>query len=62
MSCNRLILKTTATIEIENVIAYYASINITLAKRLEKEIRTGFNTISKNPANFQCRYSKVRIF
>ena len=62
MSCNKLTLKTNAAIEIENVIAHYASINVVLVKRIEKEIRTGFNAISKNPENFQCRHSKIRIF
>jgi plasmid stabilization system protein ParE len=62
MSYNKLILKTNATVEIENVIAYYASINIILARRVEKEIRLGFKTIAKNPQSFQCRYFEIRIF
>ena len=33
-----------------------------LAKRIEKEIRFGFKSIAKNPASFQCRYAKIRIF
>jgi plasmid stabilization system protein ParE len=62
MSYNKLTLKTNAAVEIENVISYYASKNIILAKRIEKDIRLGFKTIAKNPESFQCRYSKVRIF
>ena len=49
MSYNKLILKTNAAIEIENIIAHYALINVVLAKRIEKEIRLGFKTIVENP-------------
>lgn len=62
MSCNTLILKTNAAVEIENVISFYASKNSTLAKRIEQEIRLAFKTIVKNPESFQCRYSEIRIF
>jgi plasmid stabilization system protein ParE len=62
MSCKKLILKTNAAIEIENVIGAYASINHTLARRIEKEIRLGLKNITKNPESFQCRYSIVRIY
>lgn len=62
MSYKKLILKTNAAIEIENTIAYYASINLILAKRIEKEIRFGFKAIAKNPESFQCRYFEIRIF
>ena len=62
MSYNKLTLKTNAAIEIGNVISYYASKNIILAKKIEKEIRLGFKMITKNPDNFQCRYASVRIF
>ena len=62
MSYNKLILKTNASIEIENTIAYYALTNTILAKRIEKEIRFGFQAIAKNPESFQYRYSKIRIF
>lgn len=62
MSYSKLTLKTNAAVEIENVISYYASKNIILGKRIEKEIRLGFKTIAKTPESFQCRYSKVRIF
>lgn len=62
MSYNKLILKSNAAIEIENTISYYCSINISLAKKLEKEIRRSFKAVSKNPESFQCRYFKVRIF
>lgn len=62
MTCNKLILKTNAAVEIEEVISFYASKNIILAKRIEKEIRLAFKTIVKNPESFQCRYSEIRIF
>lgn len=52
MSYNKLILKTIAAIEIENTIAYYALINKGLAKKIEKEIRFGFNAIAKNPESY----------
>ena len=49
MSYNKLILKTNASIEIENVISYYAIKDVILARQIEKEIRLGFKTIAKNP-------------
>lgn len=36
MSYKNLIIKSTAAIEIEEIVAYYASINKNLAKKLEK--------------------------
>ena len=62
MSYKKLVLKTNAAIEIENVIAYYALKNKVLAKRIEKEIRFGFKAIVENPESFQCRYFEIRIF
>lgn len=62
MSCNRLILKTNAAVEIEDVISFYTTKNNILAKRIEKEIRLAFKAIVKNPESFQCRYSKIRMF
>jgi plasmid stabilization system protein ParE len=62
MSYNKLILKTNVAVEIENIISYYASNNIILAKRIEKEIRLGFKSIATNPESFQYRYSKIRVF
>lgn len=62
MSYNKLILKTNAAVEIENVISFYANKNNVLAKRIEKEIRLAFKIIVKNPESFQCRYSEIRIF
>lgn len=62
MSYNKLILKTNAAIEIENIIAYYALINSVLAKRIEKEIRFGFKAIAENPESFQCRFLKSEYF
>ena len=58
----KLIIKTNASIEIENIIAHYASFNISLAQKLEIEIRIGFQYIAKYPLSFQCRYDKIRIF
>jgi len=62
MSYNKLILKTNAAVEIENTISFYALKNNSLAKRVEQEIRLGFQAILKNPESFQYRYSKIRIF
>ena len=55
MSYNKLTLKTNVAIEIENIISYYATKDIILAKRIEKEIRLGFKSIAKNPESFQYR-------
>jgi plasmid stabilization system protein ParE len=62
MSYNKLILKTNAAVEIENTISFYALKNNSLAKRVEQEIRLGFQAILKNPESFQYRYSNIRIF
>ena len=62
MSYSKLTIKTNAALEIESVIKSYALVNISLSKRIEKEIRLGFKTISKNPESFQCRYSTIRVF
>ena len=59
MSC-KLIIKTNAAIEIENVIAYYSGLNISLAQKIE--IRLSFKSIALNPESFQFRYYNVRIF
>ena len=61
MSYKKLIIKSTAAIEIEEIVAYYASINKTLAKKLEKEIRVCFLQIAKNPEGFQFRYNTIRV-
>lgn len=61
MSYKKLILKSTAAIEIEEAILHYALINKKLAQNLEKEIRYCFNKISKNPESFQFRYKTIRI-
>ena len=58
----KFIIKTNASIEIENVIAYYSAFNILLAQKIELEIRIGFQYIAKYPVSFQCRYDKIRIF
>jgi plasmid stabilization system protein ParE len=61
MSYKKLVIKSTAAIEIEEVIAYYAAINMTLAIKLEKEIRSSFLKIAKNPESFQIRYKTIRV-
>ena len=61
MSSKKLIIKPSASIEIEEVISYYSNINKTLAKKLEKEIRVCFTKISKSPESFQFRYKIIRV-
>lgn len=61
MSYKKLIIKSTAAIEIEEVIAFYCEINRTTAKKLEKEIRSCFLKISKNPESFQFRHRTIRV-
>ncbi|UPQ80418.1 type II toxin-antitoxin system RelE/ParE family toxin [Flavobacterium azooxidireducens] len=61
MSYKKLILKSTASIEIENTISHYSHINKSLAQKLEKEIRYSFLKISKHPESFQFRYQTIRI-
>ena len=61
MSYKKLVIKSTAAIEIEEVIAYYTKINKNLAIKLEKEIRSSFLKIAKNPESFQFRYKTIRI-
>lgn len=61
MSYKKLILKSSAAIEIEEAIVYYVNINKTLAKKFEKEIRFCFFKISKSPESFQFRYKNIRI-
>ena len=46
MSYKKLVIKSTAAIEIEEVIAYYTKINKNLAIKLEKEIRSSFLKIA----------------
>lgn len=61
MSYKKLVIKSTAAIEIEEVIAYYTKINKNLAIKLEKEIRSSFLKIAKNPESFQFCYKTIRI-
>jgi len=61
MSYKKLTIKSTAAIEIEEIVAYYAEINKTIAKNIEKEIRNCFLKIAKNPESFQFRYQTIRI-
>ena len=42
MSYKKLIIKSTAAIEIEEIVAYYAEINKTIAKNLEKKYEVVF--------------------
>lgn len=61
MSYKKLVLKSTAAIEIEEAISRYTTINLSLGKKLEKEVRASFNKIAKNPEAFQFRYNTIRI-
>ena len=61
MSYKKLVIKSTAAIEIEKVVAYYTEISKTLGQHLEKELRNSFLKISKNPEGFQFRYKTIRI-
>ena len=61
MSYKKLILKSTAAIEIEEAISRYSAIKLSLGKKLEQEIRSCFIKISKNPEGFQFRYKTIRI-
>ncbi|WP_298118006.1 type II toxin-antitoxin system RelE/ParE family toxin [Flavobacterium sp.] len=61
MSYKKLIIKSTAAIEIEEIIAHYFEINKTIAKKFEKDIRNCFLKISKNPESFQFRYKTIRV-
>ncbi len=61
MSYKKLVIKSTAAIEIENVVAYYTEISKTLGQRLEKELRNSFLKIAENPEGFQFRHKTIRI-
>lgn len=61
MSYKKLILKSTAAVEIEEVVSYYLQIDKNLAKKLELEIRKSFIKISKNPESFQFRHKTIRV-
>lgn len=61
MSYKKLVLKSTAAIEIEEIITYYFGINKNIAKNLEREIRICFKKISKNPEGFQFRHKTIRV-
>ena len=61
MSYKKLIINSTSSIEIENAISFYSEINILLARKLEKEIRSSFIKILKYPESFQFRYQIVRV-
>ncbi len=61
MSYKKLVIKSTAAIELEEVVAYYLEINKDLAINLEKEIRNGFLKIAKNPESFQFRHKTTRV-
>lgn len=62
MSYKKLLLKTNATIEIENAIIYYTKINQSLPIKLVSEIRSALLLISKNTSSFQFRYKKIQVF
>lgn len=61
MSYKKLLIKSTAAIEIEETITYYFEINKKLAVNLEKEIRNCFLKIAKNPESFQFRHNTIRV-
>ena len=61
MSYKKLILKSSAAIEIEEVVSYYSEIDIIIAKKLEIDIRQCFIKISKNPESFQFRHRTIRV-
>ncbi len=61
MSYKKLIIKSTATVEIEEAISHYNTLSKTLSKKLEKEIRYSFSKIAQSPESFQFRYKTIRI-
>ncbi|WP_396176919.1 type II toxin-antitoxin system RelE/ParE family toxin [Flavobacterium sp.] len=61
MSFKKLVIKSTAAIEIEETVVYYLEINKNLAINLEKEIRNCFLKIAKNPESFQFRHKTIRV-
>jgi plasmid stabilization system protein ParE len=61
MSYKKLIIKSKASVEIENAISHYSLISKSLAQKLEKEIRYSFLKIAKYPEGFQFRYKTIRI-
>jgi toxin ParE1/3/4 len=61
MSYKKLVIKSTAAIEIEETVVYYLEINKNLAINLEKEIRNCFVKIAKNPESFQFRHKTIRV-
>ena len=61
MGC-KLIVKPSATIEIENAISDYTAINIALAQKLQSEIRRAFTYIASYPESLQRRYESIRFF
>ena len=58
----KLIVKPSATIEIENAISDYTAINIALAQKLQSEIWRTFTYIASYPESLQRRYESIRIF
>ena len=61
MSFKKLVIKSTAAIEIEETVVYYLEINKNLAINLGKEIRNCFLKIAKNPESFQFRHKTIRV-
>lgn len=62
MKYKKLILKTNAAVEIEEIMAFYASKNLAIYKKFSSELRKAFQVIQRNPESFQYRYSKIRVF
>ncbi|MFN3757191.1 MAG: type II toxin-antitoxin system RelE/ParE family toxin [Flavobacterium sp.] len=61
MGCKNLIIKSSASVEIEKSLVYYLKINSKLYSKLKKEIRESLNLIKENPQIFQFRYSTIRV-
>ena len=62
MNYKKLILKTNAAVEIEEIMAFYASTNLAIYKKFSSELRKAFQVIQRNPESFQDRYSKITVF
>ena len=55
MNYKKLILKTNAAVEIEEIMAFYASTNLAIYKKFSSELRKAFQVIQRNPESFQYR-------
>ena len=55
MNYKKLILKTNAAVEIEEIMAFYASKNLAIYKKISSELRKAFQLIQRKPESFQYR-------